>query len=1247
MKILKDKKQSLLFSPLGIKDTMYMVCTVLLFFDLDDPDTLCTEQELWQSIPPLLGQGNVLDMSMPKPRGEFIVIGKCFTPRGIPAPASQVSVRVGNIKKTLFVFGNRYWKKSLGGKVITDPEPFKEMPITWQNAFGGKKYKKNPLGKGIDPVVLPNGKEVIPLPNIEDPKHLIGSPLDRPDPMSFGPIDLMWPQRFKKQGTYDEKWLKERWPYFPDDMNYEFFNCASEDQFFPKFFKGDESIEIVNMNPDIPVLKSRLPGIRARCFVTKKKNIDAPPEEDSFVEVEMHRDTVWLFPEIRRGILIFRGTTEIQDDEYGDIRWIFLKNEQLSEEPKPIEYYLEEQKKRLERGVPIDTAPFEAANQKIAKAIKRFKFLPKEIEEKKLKMMGKRPKMRYSVDEIVEKSISNIEQKKVLVDTLEAKAREMHAKWGHLVKIPLEKFGQIRNHLDTMKKKVLKTASRVKKMQEETSKQKEKAAKNIAQSIRDNVPEDLLKQTGVDPDNLIPEEKREPWPGRGFPLVIQWRKNFERNREVQDKLRKIGFEKRTLKRAWLGINNEQKIEDPECWGLESKDEEKIIIPSGLVIPHFKEATLVRFWVRPGEYNDPSNDFLMPGSDREPLFLSAIDDEAPIIRVADELEAWLVEQEVGDACSVVVLREPDEELPDEVKEDMEKALCFLVVVSKDFPEDKWDKWKKVYPDAIRLYLPKGENIFDLVKENIDIRKWIMDALPLEFAKAHQLEPLLLESEKPPSLSEGFKLPMLNVKDIVNNLMKEIKASYEPKIKELELSKIETEKKIKDSVVEQLGKGADKLVSKTTKPPSFIQSSKNIAKSINKQKNELSSKGCLTPEIEKKMDSATQKVLQMGEEADEKYKQAKTKAEAAKEKLNKLKAGEIPEELKKKFEKAGIDPKQLKKLTREEVIERYQKNRSLKGAILSDLDLSGLDFEGIDLTNAQCRKTKFCNCNLKGAIFNQTLANEADFSGALLTEANMKKSVFIKAKFKETILRNANISQGIFTEADLEKTDFTNSVLKMSVFQKANMKKIQFSDVYAYMCVFTGADLSEVDCKKSRLEKCLFKKTLLNRTDFSKASFNSTLFYEALGEQVKFIGADLSKARMGKNAQFSGADFRNIKMHQGCFRDSNLSDALFQGSEIEMSIFEGCDLTKTDFYRVKAKKTRFIKSNLESADMRGINLFLGSLRKTRIVNTDLRGANLYGVDFYKSIMGDTKLDDSNIKKTLIEKNSEILKSCCKSS
>ena len=185
MKVTKQREHGFLVKPFGTGGKLYLACTILLYVDLKDATGLLTEQELWKTLPDQLGETPVLDVGMPKPRGEVLATGACWAPRGTTRPASEVSITVGGLTKTLNVFGDRHWTPS---RVISDPEPFEAVPITWENAFGGPGFDANPVGKGVAPARLADDRDAVPLPNIEDPGRLIGAPSDRPS----RPGSVLW-----------------------------------------------------------------------------------------------------------------------------------------------------------------------------------------------------------------------------------------------------------------------------------------------------------------------------------------------------------------------------------------------------------------------------------------------------------------------------------------------------------------------------------------------------------------------------------------------------------------------------------------------------------------------------------------------------------------------------------------------------------------------------------------------------------------------------------------------------------------------------------------------------------------------------------------------------------------------------------------------------------------------------------------------------------------------------------------------
>ena len=144
------------------------------------------KREVWRSEYGILESDDVFK------RGgvDILLFGNACAPNGTATRQMNVEVKLNNksINK-IVVFGNRVWGKSILGMDISTPEPFTQMPLTLENAFGGKAewdglavpFGNNPYGKGYN--YLKEDFIGKPLPNIENPEKLIKKWTDQPDPV--------------------------------------------------------------------------------------------------------------------------------------------------------------------------------------------------------------------------------------------------------------------------------------------------------------------------------------------------------------------------------------------------------------------------------------------------------------------------------------------------------------------------------------------------------------------------------------------------------------------------------------------------------------------------------------------------------------------------------------------------------------------------------------------------------------------------------------------------------------------------------------------------------------------------------------------------------------------------------------------------------------------------------------------------------------------------------------------------------
>lgn len=241
-----------------------------------------------------------------KPGTDVLLEGEAHTPKGRAVESCLVSVRVGPLQQELQVFGDRKWKSGWASPGISTPEPFVRMPLVWERAFGGSHELgegrvlaevRNPVGQSFRG--KRSGSEMAgrALPNLEDPRHLLGSISDAPAPVGVGPVAPAWEPRKSCAGTYDEEWKKRRAPYLPRDFRPEFFCVAPPALRARTGLKGGEPVELLNVSPE-GVQRFSLP----RCELDVTVRIAGKTER-----AEMSLETVWLEPGRGRVCLSWRG----------------------------------------------------------------------------------------------------------------------------------------------------------------------------------------------------------------------------------------------------------------------------------------------------------------------------------------------------------------------------------------------------------------------------------------------------------------------------------------------------------------------------------------------------------------------------------------------------------------------------------------------------------------------------------------------------------------------------------------------------------------------------------------------------------------------------------------------------------------------------------------------------------------------------------------------------------------------------
>jgi len=270
------------------------------------------------------------DFALFKHHADILLTGNCHVPDNNSRSGCRVTFGVGNWSKSLSVFGNRYW---VGGKP-SEPQPFTQMGLNYENAFGGLQYEKNPVGKGVGDVTTAGGQVLQPLPNIETEVQTISSPKQHVDPAGFGPLKAGWGDRPQLKGTFDEKWLKNNWPFFPDDFDWGYYNAAPRDQQVRGYLSGDESLFFENMNSEHPQYHAELPGLRPRLFIKYTED-----GRKFFQEIPLNLDTLSIDMDSEKLFLVWRGLIVARKEFDQENTRIFLAEEEMESEHQATEYY--------------------------------------------------------------------------------------------------------------------------------------------------------------------------------------------------------------------------------------------------------------------------------------------------------------------------------------------------------------------------------------------------------------------------------------------------------------------------------------------------------------------------------------------------------------------------------------------------------------------------------------------------------------------------------------------------------------------------------------------------------------------------------------------------------------------------------------------------------------------------------------------------------------------------------------------
>jgi hypothetical protein len=243
-------------------------------------------------------------------------------PRRLGDRQVDVSLRVGPVGKSARVFGDRRWETVIGGARMSVAEPFEKIPLVWERSFGGvdatpadpnhhSLEARNPVGRGFRAKNSQAPIDGAGLPNIEDPRHLIATPADRPPPVGFGFVAKSWMPRVAFAGTYDDRWQKSKAPLLPDDYDPQFTVAASEGLWVADGLRGGEVVDLEQLTPN-----GRLRFTLPKVDIAGSYLAMVPP-----TELDMRLVVVFVDAVRMNLVLLWQGSHSIHG-LVDDMRWV-------------------------------------------------------------------------------------------------------------------------------------------------------------------------------------------------------------------------------------------------------------------------------------------------------------------------------------------------------------------------------------------------------------------------------------------------------------------------------------------------------------------------------------------------------------------------------------------------------------------------------------------------------------------------------------------------------------------------------------------------------------------------------------------------------------------------------------------------------------------------------------------------------------------------------------------------------------
>ena len=215
-------------------------------------------------------------------RADVVFTGSAYAPPG--SSVESMHVRLG-----VYDGGRALLDKAL---LVRKAGGFREVPMTYERAYGGIGWPENPYGVGLEGSAEPS------IVDPDAPTRTVG----------FGPISQSLPAR-KKLLRGARRALLGDVPTLAEDIAWTYFHAAPPDQRID-WLRGDEWIVLDGLHPSLPSARTRLPGARGLARVHGLEGFGVADGQP----LDLHADTLRIDGDDRHVTVTFRGVFPVTDE---------------------------------------------------------------------------------------------------------------------------------------------------------------------------------------------------------------------------------------------------------------------------------------------------------------------------------------------------------------------------------------------------------------------------------------------------------------------------------------------------------------------------------------------------------------------------------------------------------------------------------------------------------------------------------------------------------------------------------------------------------------------------------------------------------------------------------------------------------------------------------------------------------------------------------------------------------------------